>query len=189
MPYVNNKGADQSVHLRSLISFFVVRCLDSIIPLLAITEISRSVWSAEQAGLSHTWPQTQKTGFLVTRLIYCVRETITWAFAVHLCDVLFSHDLARIEKNVWCQNYYCVSSVCPTTWYFKGLIGQIIGIQAEVLISKAKCYSNIRLVSFDYWLTDNQVYWIQSHNSHNQSLKSVADKFVDAQVCICVAHI
>ena len=41
MPYANNKGADQPAHLRSLISAFVVRCLDSIIPLLAIAEISR----------------------------------------------------------------------------------------------------------------------------------------------------
>ena len=30
MPYVNNKDADQPVHPRSLISAFVVRCLDSI---------------------------------------------------------------------------------------------------------------------------------------------------------------
>ena len=41
MPYANNKGADQPAHPRSLISAFVVRCLDSIIPLLAIAEISR----------------------------------------------------------------------------------------------------------------------------------------------------
>ena len=31
MPYANNKGADQPAHLHSLISTFVVRCLDSII--------------------------------------------------------------------------------------------------------------------------------------------------------------
>ena len=30
MPYANNKGADQPAHPRSLISTFVVRCLDSI---------------------------------------------------------------------------------------------------------------------------------------------------------------
>ena len=30
MPYVNNKGADQPAHLCSLISTFVVHCLDSI---------------------------------------------------------------------------------------------------------------------------------------------------------------
>ena len=38
--YANNKGADQPAHARSLIRVFVVRCLDSIIPLLAISEIS-----------------------------------------------------------------------------------------------------------------------------------------------------
>ena len=31
MPNANNKGADQSAHPRSLISAFVVRCLDSMI--------------------------------------------------------------------------------------------------------------------------------------------------------------
>ena len=35
------KGADQPAHLRSLIRAFVVRCLDNIIHLLAIAEISR----------------------------------------------------------------------------------------------------------------------------------------------------
>ena len=41
LSYANNKGADQPVHPRSLISAFVVRCLDSIIPILAIAQISR----------------------------------------------------------------------------------------------------------------------------------------------------
>ena len=40
LPYANNKGADQPAHPRSLISTFVVRCLDSKIPLLVIAEIS-----------------------------------------------------------------------------------------------------------------------------------------------------
>ena len=39
LPYANNKGADQSAHPRSLISTFVVRCLDSIY-LVSIYEIS-----------------------------------------------------------------------------------------------------------------------------------------------------
>ena len=43
MPYVNSKGADQPVHLRSLISTFVVGCLDSIIPILAKSKVSRLV--------------------------------------------------------------------------------------------------------------------------------------------------
>ena len=41
MSYANNKGADQPAHPRSLISAFVVRCLDSIISLDSIAEISR----------------------------------------------------------------------------------------------------------------------------------------------------
>ena len=39
--YANNKGADQPAHPRSLISAFVVCCLDSIISLDSIAEISR----------------------------------------------------------------------------------------------------------------------------------------------------
>ena len=41
MSYANNKGADQPAHPRSLISAFVVRCLDSIISLESTAEISR----------------------------------------------------------------------------------------------------------------------------------------------------
>ena len=40
LPYANNKGADQPAHPRSLISAFVIRCLDSIIPLVSISKIS-----------------------------------------------------------------------------------------------------------------------------------------------------
>ena len=38
-PYVNNKGADQPAHSRSLIGTFVVPCLDSIILLVSILAI------------------------------------------------------------------------------------------------------------------------------------------------------
>ena len=72
MPYGNNKGADQPAHPHSQISTFVVCCLDSIMPLFSVAEIS-SLYLApvvEQAGLSCNWSQTPKTGFLVTRLIY-----------------------------------------------------------------------------------------------------------------------
>ena len=50
------------------------RCLNSI-SLLALAEISSLylVSVAEQAGLSLTWLETPKTGFLVTRLIYIVQ--------------------------------------------------------------------------------------------------------------------
>ena len=54
MPYVNNKGADQPAYLRSLISAFVGRCLDSIVPLFSVLEISSLNLAsfAAQAGLS-----------------------------------------------------------------------------------------------------------------------------------------
>ena len=40
-PNVNNKGADQPAHPRSLISTFVARCLDSLICILAISKVSK----------------------------------------------------------------------------------------------------------------------------------------------------
>ena len=65
MPYMNNKGADQPANTGSLISTFVVHCLDSILPLVSISEIS-SCWLvavAVQAGLSLTWWETPKKVF------------------------------------------------------------------------------------------------------------------------------
>ena len=40
MLYANNKGAEQPAHPRSLISAFVTRSIDSIIPLVSISEIA-----------------------------------------------------------------------------------------------------------------------------------------------------
>ena len=72
MLHGNNKGAGLPAHPRSLISAFVVRCLDGMILLVSISEISslHLVYVAAQGGLSHTWSLTPKTGFLVTRLNY-----------------------------------------------------------------------------------------------------------------------
>ena len=72
LPYANNKGADQPAHSRSLISAFVVRCLDSMISLVSISEISSLYLAsaAAQAGLTLPWSQTPKTRILVTRLHY-----------------------------------------------------------------------------------------------------------------------
>ena len=76
-------SADQPAHPRSLISTFVVRCLDSTKPLVVIFDISRLelVSVAEQSGLSPTWSQTPKTGFLMTRLkYYYVRSLPSFGF-------------------------------------------------------------------------------------------------------------
>ena len=69
--------AQVSLHI---ISAFVVRCLDSIIPLVSISEISSLYLAsvAAQAGLYLTWSQTPKTGFLVARLIMI----LTFIFAL-----------------------------------------------------------------------------------------------------------
>ena len=52
MPYANNKGEDQPVHLRSLISTFVVHCPDNTLSLVSISEISSLYLAsvAAQAG-------------------------------------------------------------------------------------------------------------------------------------------
>ena len=89
IPYANNKGADQPAHPRSLISIFIVRCLASIIPVITMYKISRLKLAsvAEQAGLSLTWSQTPKTGFLVTWLkLFDARSQQIYAS----CDGLYN---------------------------------------------------------------------------------------------------
>ena len=63
--YANNTGADQPAHSRSLISAFVVRCLDSVMFPVSVTKISSLMLAsvAEQASLSLTWSETTKDTF------------------------------------------------------------------------------------------------------------------------------
>ena len=65
MSYANNKGADQPAHPRSLISTFVVRCLDSVMSLVSVTKISSLMLASvpEQASLSVTWSETPENTF------------------------------------------------------------------------------------------------------------------------------
>ena len=58
--YANNKGADQPAHPRSLISAFVVCCLDSVMSLVSVTQISSLMLAsvAEQASLCLAWSET-----------------------------------------------------------------------------------------------------------------------------------
>ena len=87
LPYANNKGTDQSAHPRSLINTFVVHCLDSIMPLVSISEISSLYLAslAAQAGFCLTWSQPRR-GFLVTMLI---KEM--YIFSVHWADLKTHH--------------------------------------------------------------------------------------------------
>ena len=61
MTYRNNKGVDQLVHPHSLISTFVVRSLDSIMPALSKSKFQDS--EAEQTRLSLTWLEITKDRF------------------------------------------------------------------------------------------------------------------------------
>ena len=62
--YANNKGADQPAHLRSLISAFVIRYLDSIIAKLDTSKVSRFSIAEHSA-----WSEIQKAGYLMLRRI------------------------------------------------------------------------------------------------------------------------
>ena len=69
---MNNKGADQLAHPRSLISAFAIHLLESIILKLAQSEISLFylVSVAEKAGFDIILSETLKTGFVASVLIY-----------------------------------------------------------------------------------------------------------------------
>ena len=74
VPYANNKGTDQPAHPHSLISTFVIHCLDSITAIVAIFEIPRfllvSIYEAQQAGLSLKRSQTTRQVFPLCGLTY-----------------------------------------------------------------------------------------------------------------------
>ena len=71
--FANNKGADQPVRVRRLISTFVIRFLERMISKLATAGENSIFWLvsvAEQAGLSLPLSETLKTGFLASQLLF-----------------------------------------------------------------------------------------------------------------------
>ena len=62
MSHASNKGTGQP---RSLISTFVVRCLDGVMSLVSVNQISSLLLAsvAEQASLSLTWSETPEDTF------------------------------------------------------------------------------------------------------------------------------
>ena len=62
MSYAKNKGADQPAHPHSLISAFVVPCLDSIISQAKISRLKLASVAA-QAGLCLAWSETPEDTF------------------------------------------------------------------------------------------------------------------------------
>ena len=104
MSYATNKGADQPAHRHSLISTFVVRCLDSIIPpILAKSKISRleQVSAAEQAGLSLTLSPTPEDRFSrdVAHFITVILK-LFMVYMYSMFSVLFVNHYAR-ETTVY----------------------------------------------------------------------------------------
>ena len=92
MPYANNKGTDQPVHSRSLISMFVVRCLDSILPLLDLCKWWMLSFLTPDMG-GYTWS---------SRNFKTLASLISWAgrFESHLVanpEDRFSRDVAHID--------------------------------------------------------------------------------------------
>ena len=79
---MNNTGADQPAHPRSLISAFMICFLESIISKLATCEISifYLVYVAVETCLSLTLSETPKTGFVTTGPIFLsIPETLDFS--------------------------------------------------------------------------------------------------------------
>ena len=83
--------------MRSLISVFVNRCLDSRISILAISKLLRLLAAsvAEQAGLSLTFSQNPQ-GFLVAWLI---KVTVTFSFCYRF-EENEKHQKDTTEKEI-----------------------------------------------------------------------------------------
>ena len=71
---VKTKAVISCKFTTQLICAFGSRCIDSTIPLLPKIKISSLLPSsvAVQPGLCRTLSETPKTGFVVTRLIFCI---------------------------------------------------------------------------------------------------------------------
>ena len=99
--YANNKGTDQPAHPRSPISAFVVHCLDSIISLDSIAEISRLQLAsiAEQASLSLTWSETPEDTFC--RVMAHVVSVFTIHCSPDSVIVLVLSSNFMSDENLW----------------------------------------------------------------------------------------
>ena len=86
MSYANNKGADQPAHPCSLISTFVVRCLDSVMSLVSVTRISSPMLAsvAKQASLSLTLSEPPEDRFShdeAQLLLTGTNNLLRWGFS------------------------------------------------------------------------------------------------------------
>ena len=100
MSYANNKGADQPAHPHSLISAFVVCCLDTLISLDSIAEISRLYLAsvAAQASLCLAWSETPEDTFcrVVAHFIFLHGRFLV----TDQCTQIFSYTKMEAFSNV-----------------------------------------------------------------------------------------
>ena len=114
MTYANNKGGDQPAHLCSLISTFVVHCLDSIIPQVSISKISSLYLAsvAAQASLCLTWRKPQ-------RQVFSWRGS-NYAFTAHLLMSVWTSPPVLDCENYWLSVarllFLDVSKLLQETW-------------------------------------------------------------------------
>ena len=109
LSYANSKDTDQPAHPRSLISVFVIRCLDSIIPLVSISKISSLFLAslAAQTRSSLTWSEAPKTGFLMTWLL-CFGTDLQEQTVQTQIRLL----LNTAYHSIWASSWENVSSGC-----------------------------------------------------------------------------
>ena len=103
MAYANNKGADQPAHPRSLISAFVVCCLDSVMSLVSVTKISSLMLAsvAAQAGLCLAWSETPEDTFShgVAHMNRKSHDHKSTGSVNHLCKNLGLHIFEMIHNS------------------------------------------------------------------------------------------
>ena len=133
-PYANNKGADQPAQPRSLISTFVVCCLDSMIFILVISKVSRFYLAsvAEQADLNVTWLKISEDTFFHDVTHYCDLSVVSsctslrnnwvfvlrvllrnfvylWNFAwLQVCTPKY-HSFVRHLKQITQHDHFCMT--------------------------------------------------------------------------------
>ena len=101
MAYANNKGADQPAHLHSLISTIVIRCLDSMICIFALSKVSRFylVSLDEQAGLNLTWSKIPKDTFSLDVVHLLTSKPV-------MGDILYEIFKMHIQHNLICAHLH-----------------------------------------------------------------------------------
>ena len=121
MSYGNNKGADQPAHSRSLISAFVVRCLNSIISLDSIAEISRLASFCGCAGRF----VSGLVGNSRRHIFSCRGSSVLDIFlgmldVAYFCGCIFLQDWCycpiSMSRSVWSRNYRMITAMFPRFW-------------------------------------------------------------------------